>query len=190
MFTSIVIAAIYALVISNYIILFTSVIVGVILVMPYFFKWKYNLAIPMEVELVILIFIYATLFLGEALSFYHHFWWWDLVLHVGSAIIFGFVGFIVLYYLYAHHQVESKAYTLALFSFSFAIAIGVIWEIFEFFMDSSFGFNMQKSGLVDTMGDLIVDSLGALLAASIGYFYLRVKHTLVFKDVVMKIIKR
>jgi hypothetical protein len=51
MFTSIVIAAIYALAISNYIILFTSVIVGVILVMPYLFKWKYNLAIPWKLNL-------------------------------------------------------------------------------------------------------------------------------------------
>ena len=79
---------------------------------------------------------------------------------------------------------------LALFSFSFAIAIGVVWEIFEFFMDISFGLNMQKSGLIDTMGDLIVDSLGALLASGIGYFYLRIKHTLVFKDVVMGMLGR
>jgi len=144
----------------------------------------------MEIELIVLIFIYATLFLGEALAFYHHFWWWDLILHAGSAIIFGFIGFIILYYLYAHHQIESKAYALALFSFSFAIAIGVVWEIFEFGMDSIFGLNMQKSGLIDTMGDLIVDSIGALLASSIGYFYLRVKHTLVFKDIIMQMIKK
>ncbi len=190
MFASLIVAAAYSLFFGNYLILFTSVIVGILLLIPYFFKWKYSLSIPMEIELVVLIFIYATLFLGEALSFYHHFWWWDLVLHTGSAIIFGFIGFIVLYFLYAHHQVESKAYAIALFSFSFAIAIGVVWEIFEFGMDTFFGLNMQKSGLIDTMGDLIVDTLGALLASGIGYFYLKVKHTLVFKDIVMRMVGR
>ncbi len=62
---------------------------------------------------------------------------------------------------------------LALFSFGFALTLGTLWEIFEFFMDVAFGFNMQKSGLVDTMTDLIVDAVGGLLAAGIGYFYVK-----------------
>jgi hypothetical protein len=60
---------------------------------------------------------------------------------------------------------------VALFSFAFAVAVGSIWEIFEFTMDSFLGLNMQKSGLVDTMWDLIVDALGALVIAVLGYFY-------------------
>ena len=43
--------------------------------------------------------------------------------------------------------------------------IGVIWEIFEFSLDYVIGLNMQKSGLVDTMGDLIVNSIGSLFVA-------------------------
>ena len=42
----------------------------------------------------------------------------------------------------------------------FAITIGALWEVFEFGMDQLFGLNMQKSGLLDTMGDLI------------GFFYM------------------
>ena len=58
-------------------------------------------------------------------------------------------------------------------SFSFAITIGALWEIFEFAMDQVFGLNMQKTGLVDTMWDLIVDTLGAGLGATAGFFYLK-----------------
>jgi len=47
-------------------------------------------------------------------------------------------------------------------------SIGALWEVFEFGMDQIFGMNMQKSGLVDTMGDLIVDAIGAGLAAMSG----------------------
>jgi hypothetical protein len=184
---SLVVAATYSVIVENYIVLFVSVLVMIIILVPYFFRWKYGLSIPLEIEIVVVAFVYASLFLGEALSFYSLFWWWDILLHGFSALIFGFIGFIILYYLYAHHRIKSRTYMLALFSFSFAIAIGVVWEIFEFFMDTSFGLNMQKSGLVDTMSDLIIDSVGAIVASGVGYFYLRVKHTLVFKDVAMKI---
>ena len=40
-------------------------------------------------------------------------------------------------------------------------------------MDQLFGLNMQKSGLPDTMGDLIIDACGAALASGAGYLYLR-----------------
>jgi hypothetical protein len=48
-----------------------------------------------------------------------------------------------------------------------------MWEIFEFAMDQAFGLNMQKSGLPDTMLDLIVDTLGAGIGALAGFFYLK-----------------
>jgi hypothetical protein len=53
------------------------------------------------------------------------------------------------------------------------LSIGALWEIFEFLMDSLFGLNMQKSGLIDTMWDLIVDALGALVISILGYLYLK-----------------
>ena len=62
---------------------------------------------------------------------------------------------------------------IALITFCVAMTVGAIWEIFEFFMDQTFGLNMQKSGLPDTMGDLIVDAIGGLIASLTGYFYLR-----------------
>ncbi len=46
-------------------------------------------------------------------------------------------------------------------AFSFAVSIGTLWEVFEFGMDILFGLSMQKSGVIDTMDDLIVDAIGA-----------------------------
>jgi uncharacterized membrane protein YjdF len=64
---------------------------------------------------------------------------------------------------------------VAFFAFCFSVAIGALWEVFEFAMDQSFGMNMQKpflgdpSGLTDTMWDLVVDAIGALTICTIGY---------------------
>ena len=51
--------------------------------------------------------------------------------------------------------------------------VGVVWEIFEFTLDQTLGLNTQKSGLVDTMWDLIVDCLGAAVGAAAGFVYLK-----------------
>ena len=74
--------------------------------------------------------------------------------------------------LYQDKKFKASPILIVIFGFSFAVAIGSIWEIFEFTMDSILGFNMQKSGLIDTMSDLIVDAIGAAVAAFVGYFYL------------------
>jgi hypothetical protein len=80
---------------------------------------------------------------------------------------------------------------VALFSFAFAMAIGGLWEIFEFSMDNFLGLNMQKTGLVDTMWDLIVDALGALFISVSGFLYMirRNKYSLTFSTI-KKFIKK
>ena len=67
---------------------------------------------------------------------------------------------------------------VALFAFVFAVAVGALWEIFEFAMDRLGGTQMQKpmfgdpSGLTDTMWDLIVDTLGAAAVSGLGWWYM------------------
>ena len=133
----------------------------------------YHIKLPMDFEIAIIFFLFATMILGEIVNFYERFWWWDILLHFSSAIAFGCTGFIILFYLNRTNKISSKPIWIALFSFSFAVSIGVMWEIFEFAMDYMFGMNMQKSGIVDTMWDLIVDVIGALLASLAGLAYMK-----------------
>lgn len=118
-------------------------------------------------------FIIATLFLGEVGGFYERYWWWDLLLHSGSAIGFGMIGTVLVILLLGGTRLEASAFLASVFAFTFALSIGALWEIFEYGMDQAFGLNMQKSGLDDTMGDLIVDCIGGLVGASAGYTYIK-----------------
>lgn len=136
---------------------------------------------PPEFEVLTILFIFASLFLGEIGGYYERFWWWDVMLHTASGLLLGILGFLLVYVLNSQPNVRlhmSPSF-VALFAFMFAVAVGAIWEIFEFTMDSLFGTNMQKpmlgdaSGLTDTMFDLIVDALGALVIAVIGYAYMK-----------------
>lgn len=132
-----------------------------------------HVRVPPSFVLLVTIFIGATLFLGEVYNFYERFWWWDIMLHGGSAIGFGLIGFILVFMMFQGDRFAAPPLAVAFFAFCFALAIGATWEVFEFAMDQLFGFNMQKSGLVDTMTDLIVDMGGAGIGALSGFFYLK-----------------
>lgn len=136
---------------------------------------RFSVYIPPEFELLAVLFIFSSLFLGEVHSYYERFWWWDVILHLGSGLLFGILGFLLAYSLNQRPLGEPalRPSFVALFAFAFAVALGALWEIFEFAMDQLFGLNMQKSGLVDTMWDLIVDTVGAIVIALLGFGYLR-----------------
>lgn len=131
-----------------------------------------GLIVPRAFIAAIVLFVFATLFLGEVLDFYNRLWWWDIALHGGSAVGFGLIGFVAVFMMFQGDRFAAPHVALCFFSMCFAVFIGTLWEIFEFLMDVTFGFNMQKSGLRDTMGDLIVDVIGAFTGAAMGYLYL------------------
>nr|WP_319250577.1 hypothetical protein [uncultured Celeribacter sp.] len=139
--------------------------------LPMAFAHRFHIYIPRGFMTGIVLFIFATLFLGEVGDFYYRYWWWDVVLHGGSAIGFGLIGFVAIFMLFQGDRYAAPPWAIGLFAFCFAMSIGAIWEIFEYTMDQTFGTNMQKSGLQDTMWDLIVDACGGLVGAVSGAIY-------------------
>lgn len=143
--------------------------------LPVILGRRFDVRIPPEFESLAVVFVYASLFLGEQRGYYLRFWWWDTLLHTCSGFLLGILGFLLVHVLNEKRQIGNHMNPgfVALFAFMFALGTGALWEIFEFGMDQLFGLNMQKSGLVDTMVDLIVDALGALIISIAGYIYLR-----------------
>jgi hypothetical protein len=136
--------------------------------------------IPSEIQIVAVLFVFASLFLGEVRDYYQRFWWWDALLHTTSGLLLGLLGFMFVYILNEDEKVDlhMRPSFLALFAFFFAVGLGGLWEIFEFAMDRIFGTDMQPatpgdpSGLTDTIHDLIVDTLGAGIVSLAGWRYL------------------
>ena len=155
---------------SNVIVTVTALFLTVL---PSLFSSRFEIRLPLSFLAAISLFVFGTLFLGEVFDFYERFWWWDVLLHGSSAVGFGIIGFLFIFYLFQGDRYAAPPWALALIAFCFAVSIGAIWEIFEFAMDQIFGLNMQKSGLVDTMTDLIVDCIGASIGAVSGFFWLK-----------------
>ena len=141
--------------------------------LPGRFAGYLGIKLPPSFLSAIVIFIFAALFLGEVADFYERFWWWDVALHFTSALSFGLVGFLLIFMLFEGNRYAAPPWALATLAFCVGLSIGTLWEVFEFAMDHLFGTNMQKSGLMDTMKDLIIDTIGATIGAVSGFFYLK-----------------
>jgi len=158
------------------------VTLGVVLVtlLPMILGRRFRVFVPPEIEVLAVLFVFSSLFLGEVRGYYLRFWWWDVALHTASGFLLGILGFLLVHVLNEEEEIElhMKPGFVALFAFVFAVGMGALWEIYEFGMDALFGLNMQKemlgdpSGLTDTMWDLIVDTVGAFIIAILGYGYL------------------
>ena len=165
---------------------FLALVTLILTFLPDYIEKYQNIHIPNVLETVIVVFIFAGIFLSARFELYYSVFWWDDVLHALSGFIIGFIGFIAIYKINGKYSMNISPLLVAVFSFTFAITIGVFWEIFEFVLDVFFettlqswdlpeteilmGASYQGSGLRDTMSDLIVNSMGALLTSFICYF--------------------
>ncbi|MDA1038175.1 MAG: hypothetical protein O2877_00625, partial [bacterium] len=74
---SIVFAIIWGIIHAQWTLSFASLVTLLTSFLPNALEHTFKIALPIEFELIIIAFIYATLFLGEIGDFYQAFWWWD-----------------------------------------------------------------------------------------------------------------
>lgn len=158
-------------------------------VTPTFLASRYEITLPVPFILAITAFIFGSLFMGEAFDFYERLWWWDIAMHGFSAIGFGLIGFLFIFMLFEGDRFAAPPSALAFLAFCLAMTVGGLWEIFEYAMDQIFELTMQKSGLDDTMGDMIVDAIGAAIGALSGYLYLVGRKTGLFAGLIRQFIE-
>ena len=170
---------------SDYVLMLAQCLLGcVVLFLPAAIEKHFKIDIPNYMEVFYFIFLYCAIYLGEVRNFFFIIPYWDLILHTFSGAMLGVLGFSLVNIMNSSKKVQvtlSPAFTL-LFAFCFALAVGSVWEIYEFVMDGLLGMNMQKfmlengtqligrAALADTMEDMIVDAIGAGVMCVIGYF--------------------
>lgn len=103
---------------------------------------------------------------------------WDHLTHTLSASVVAAGGYAVLRGIHLHVEtIYLPRWALFSFTIVFVIAMGVIWEILEFFIDQSalmLGIQpiLAQHGITDTMLDMIFNIIGAVIVAAWGTVYL------------------
>ena len=175
---------------ADYLMMLLQCVIGILTwFIPSILTHRFKLEIPSFMSLAFILFMYCALFLGEIRLFYYDVPHWDTFLHTLSGVMIGTLGFSFVNILNFEKNtyLRLSPFFVAFFAFCFAVALGTIWEIFEFSADGLLATNMQKfrledgtelvgrAALRDTMKDLIVDILGALAATAVGYLSLKKK---------------
>ena len=130
-----------------------------LLYLPSWLQVKLRIELPPPLEITILCFIYAAEILGEVNAFYVVVPNWDTMLHTLNGFLAAAVGFSMVFLLNDNEKLtfELSPFFLALLAFCFSMTIGVLWEFFEFFMDTFLHTDMQKDTIIHTIHSVTLD---------------------------------
>lgn len=175
---------------NDYLLMLTQCLLGIIgMLLPAIVQKYTRFRIPDGICILYFLFIFCAIFLGEVLSFYYTVPMWDSALHAASAVMLTLFALITVEQLCQNNaaRVYANSFFISFFAFSFAVTIGVLWEIYEFSFDAILGLNMQKfrtavgeelmgrAALFDTMKDLIVDTVAAFFVSAVTFISRRKK---------------
>ncbi len=134
----------------------------ILLLLPTVVEDAFKVDFPDVFEIIVMCFAFAAEILGEINAFYTRFPGWDTVLHTVNGFMCAAIGFAIvdLFNRNKHFTLQLSPLYLAISSFCFSMTIGVLWEFFEFSMDTFFGFDMQKDFVVNSINSVTLDPTG------------------------------
>lgn len=128
--------------------------------MPMWLCNRLKMEFSPAMEIIVLLFIYAAEILGEVNSYYVLVPGWDTALHTVNGFLCAAIGFSLVDMLNRSDEIQvtlSPVY-LAVVAFCFSMTIGVLWEFFEYALDSFAHLDMQKDTLVRSFSSVYLDA--------------------------------
>lgn len=138
---------------GNYRNVFFSLLTLLLLGLPLLLEYFLSLSFPTLLTILYFVFIFSVEILGKVFLFFMRLSYWDILLHIlGGFICFG-MGLYLLN-LRRNKSTHIPTYMKILFSFSFAVTIGVFWEVCEFFGDQLFHLDNQNDVIINTISTM------------------------------------
>ena len=130
-----------------------------LLIIPTFIQKEFKIELPTTLEVIILFFIFAAEILGEIQSFYLLFPMWDTILHTLNGFLAAAIGFSLVNLLNSDDRLQFYLSPLfvCIVAFCFSMTIGVLWEFFEFGLDTFMGKDCQKDTVIHKVVSVELD---------------------------------
>jgi len=121
-----------------------------------------NVALPDTLKVLVLLFVFAAEILGEIGSFYTYIPWWDTMLHTLNGFLMAAIGFSLIDILNnsPRFHISLSPIFVAFVAFCFSMTVGVMWEFFEYGMDSFAGTDMQKDRVISSFASVEINPSG------------------------------
>lgn len=135
---------------------FLCILTLVLFTIPIWIDQKFNIKLPTVLEIIIFLFIFATEILGEVAKFYIYFKHWDTILHTLNGFLCAAIGFSLIDILNRSERLHMtlSPILVAMIAFCFSMTVGILWEFFEFGMDTFFGMDMQKDEMISKVSSV------------------------------------
>ena len=143
----------------NYEGIFVGVLTLILFGVPTFIERKTDIDLPPVLEGIIYCFIFAAEILGELNSFYTKIPYWDTMLHTMNGFLMAAIGFALvdIFNRSDRFSVKLSPLFLAIVAFCFSMTVGVLWEFFEFGVDTLFHKDMQKDTVIHSFASVTLD---------------------------------
>ncbi|NLL45894.1 MAG: hypothetical protein GX250_03675 [Clostridiales bacterium] len=130
--------------------------------LPSFVEKRLKIDVPNTLEIMILLFIFAAEILGEIREYYIIYSYWDTMLHTVNGFLCGAIGIALIDILNRSDRFVFRLSPFfgAMVAFCFSMTIGVLWEFFEFAMDTFFQMDMQKDTIVPIVRSVMLHPEG------------------------------
>jgi uncharacterized membrane protein len=155
----VILVLIHNIALKNYENVFVCIMTLVLFVLPYIIERKFKIEIPDTLEIIILLFIFSAEILGEINSFYTKIPAWDTILHTINGFVMGAIGLSLAELLNNNKNIKVllSPIMVAIFTFTFSMTIGVLWEFVEFGTDQLLNTDMQKDTIVTHINSVALD---------------------------------
>lgn len=132
---------------------YTCILALLLFSLPSLIERRLHIDLPDTLEIIILLFIYAAEILGEIQEYYVIIPFWDDILHTLNGFLFAAVGFSLVNILNRNKRVmlELSPFYMAVTAFCFSMTIGVLWEFFEWGVDTFMAKDMQKDTVLQAI---------------------------------------
>lgn len=143
----------------NYESVFLCALTLLLLYVPSWVQVELRIELPPALEITVLCFIFAAEILGEINAFFVVIPFWDMILHTLNGFLAAAVGFSLVSVLNNNDRLafDLSPFYMAIVAFCFSMTIGVLWEFFEFGIDSLFRTDMQKDTVVNAIYSVSLD---------------------------------
>ena len=130
-----------------------------LLIVPSLVQVTFRIEIPSALEVIILMFIFSAEILGEANEFYIKIPNWDTMLHTLNGFLAAAIGFSLVNLLNEDKRLSFNLspFFVAVVAFCFSMTIGVLWEFYEFFMDTNFAMDTQKDTIIYNINSVLLN---------------------------------
>jgi len=146
----------------NYNNVFLCVLTLILFMVPSFLNKRLNIVMPETLEIIVLLFIFGAGILGEINQYYLIFDRWDDMLHIINGFLCAAIGFSLVDILNRNEKItfSLSPFFVAMVAFCFSMTVGVIWEFFEFGMDTFFQMDMQKDTIITSISSVLFNPEG------------------------------